>query len=161
MAKLKKEHNRKVIEVCKLLRDNNLSVNGDKVQLGCEEIKLLGVTVDGVSQNPSEIKKNEALEYPRATNISELRRFLGSTGWFRQFIKDYARMTVCLTDALKGNGKLQWNGKMEQEFEPIKEALRKMSKLKLPDYDKNFVLRTDASGTGWAPFYYKRMPQAI
>ena len=56
------EHNRLLEEVLKQLKNNNMRINKDKIQLGKKEIKLLGVKVDGEKQMPEEIKKNEALE---------------------------------------------------------------------------------------------------
>ena len=47
---------------------------------------------------PSEIKKNEALEYPRPENSKNVKRFLGLAGWFRDFIKDFSSITRKLTD---------------------------------------------------------------
>lgn len=96
-AKTRKEHNRISYEVIKRMR-----LNPKKVQLAEKSVKLLGVTIDGKTMTPNEIKKNEALEYPVPKNISELRRFLGLSGWFRKFIKDYAGKTLRLTEALKG-----------------------------------------------------------
>jgi hypothetical protein len=105
--------------------------------------------LNGREQEASEIKRNEALEYPEPKNISELRRFLGMTGWFSNFIKDYARKTEKLSDGLKGKGKnWKWTSEMIKEFEEIKKELRKLKKLLLADYDKPFMLRTDASNTG-------------
>jgi hypothetical protein len=72
------------------------------------------------------------------------------TGWFRDFIKDYSRLTENLTEQLKGNRKWRWIEEMEGEFLELKEALRSVRELKIPDYSKAFVLRTDASNTGIA-----------
>lgn len=65
----------------------------------------MGVTLNGVDITPSEIKKNETLEFPTPNCVSEVRRFLGLTGWFRDFISNYAARTINLTDSLKGKGK--------------------------------------------------------
>jgi hypothetical protein len=48
---------------------------------------LLGVTLNGEDIIPSKTKKNEALEFPVPVCISDVRRFWGITGWFRDFIK--------------------------------------------------------------------------
>ncbi|KAF9761014.1 Transposon Ty3-G Gag-Pol polyprotein [Nosema granulosis] len=70
----------KVISKFKTLR---LIVSPKKVQYKLEEIKLLGVSINGQDMEPNEIKKQEALEYKKTENVKELRRFLGLTGWFR------------------------------------------------------------------------------
>lgn len=149
-SKNKERHYELVKEVVRRLSENKMRINPDKLQFCKERIMLLGVTIDGLKQEASEVKKNEALEYPKPDNVGGLRRFLGMTGWFRQFIKDYARKTVNLTNEIGGRkkGKLRWTEQMEQEFKDIKEALREMKELILPDYNKEFMIRTDASNTG-------------
>ena len=59
-------------------------------------------------------------------------------------------MTAPLNDLTK-NGKpdiIQWNDDLHERFEEIKSRLCNAPVLKLPDFDKDFVLRTDASDTG-------------
>lgn len=150
-ARSMERHDELLEEVLKRLSENNLRVNIDKVQFCRESVKLLGVTIDGIEQTPSEIKKHEALEYPVPTKVKELRRFLGLTGWFRNFIKDYARLTVNLTGALKGSTKgrdIDWTEEMQKEFIELKRQISGMKSLLLPSYNKEFMLRTDASNTG-------------
>lgn len=109
------------------------------------------MSINGREQTPCEIKKNEALEYNRPTSIKELGRFLGLTGWFRSFIKDYGKLTVHLTEGLKGTrgrNKLVWNEKMEAELKGLKDSLRNMKELRVPDYKREFMLRTDGRDTG-------------
>lgn len=83
----------------------------------------MGVSIDGKQQVTSEIKKNKAIEYSRPTTIRELRRFLGLTGWFINFTKDYAKLTLKLTDALKGGdkNKLNWNENLEKNLMTYKQ----------------------------------------
>lgn len=143
-----KEHDKLVKEVFKRLEDSKMKINQDKIQWK-KEFKLLGVTINGREQEASEIKRNEALEYPIPTNVSELRRYLGMTGWFSSFIQDYASKTEKLSDGLRGKGKnWTWTSDMEREFNAMKIELRGMKKLLLANYDKEFMLRTDASNTG-------------
>jgi len=148
-ANERKEHDRLVEEVIKRLSENKMRVNQDKIQWAKQEIRLLGVTINGKEQEASEIKRNEALIYPVPENISELRRFLGMTGWFGNFIKDYAKKITNLTDGLKGKGKnWKWTSEMEDEFKATKEEIRGLKKLLLPNYNKEFMLGTDASNSG-------------
>ena len=142
------KHDKLLIDVLERFKENGLRINERKIQFKKEEVELLGVTVNGWEMKPSEIKKNEALEYKTPENIRDLRRFLGLAGWFGNFIKNFAMMTEELTNSLKSNRKWVWTDNMDDEFKSIKEALRNMSELKIPDYTKEFRLRTDASDTG-------------
>lgn len=143
------DHDKIVNEVLRRLSENNMKLNVNKIQFCQQEVKLLGVTLNGCEIVPSEIKKNEALEFPIPTCVSEVRRFLGMTGWFRDFIKNYAGLTINLTDSLKGkNNNWKWTKEMNAEFDNLKKVLRELGKLKIADYDKEFLLRTDASDLG-------------
>jgi RNase H-like domain found in reverse transcriptase/Reverse transcriptase (RNA-dependent DNA polymerase)/Integrase core domain/Integrase zinc binding domain len=148
-SKNEKYHDWLLREVLKRLKRNKMGINSSKVQFKQEKVKLLGVTIDGKEQTPNEIKKNEALVYPRPNSLKELRRFLGLCGWFRQFIRNYAELTRELTEGLKTtNRQWQWTDKMEQGFINVKEKLKQIKGLLLPNYKKEFLLRTDASNSG-------------
>jgi hypothetical protein len=98
---------------------------------------------------PSEVKKNETLEVPIPKNVSEVRRFLGLSGWFRNFIQDYAGKTLALTNSLKGTGNnWVWTEYMRKEFDNIKEVIKDLGNLQVADYKKEFLLKTDASNSG-------------
>jgi len=146
-AKTVEEHNRLLVNVLRCLQENNMRVNKEKMQLGLEEVKLLGVTINGKEQIPWEVKKNKALEYPEPKTIQELRRFLGLAGWFRQFIKNYAEITAELFEALKKK-RFKWTPGMGIAFEKIKKELREAKNLRLANYNKKFILKTDASNVG-------------
>ncbi|EQB60915.1 krab-a domain-containing protein [Vairimorpha apis BRL 01] len=145
-AKNKRKHDELIIEVLERIRKHKMKLNCAKIQFSKKEVKLLGVTLNGTEMQADEIKKNEALEYPEPKSLTELRRFLGMTGWFRSFIKDYAGLTLKLTESLKKNGNSwKWTEEMDAEFKELKDVMRKMGKLTLPDYNKEFILETDAS----------------
>lgn len=147
-AKTVEEHDRLVRWVFRKLANNNLRINTKKVQFGMGEVKLLGVTVNGQSRIPAEIKKNEALDFPRPRCIADLRRFLGLSGWFRDFIPNYSIMAACLYDNLKSKNEFRWEEMNEKAFVDIKQALKNAKELLLPNYEKRFVLKTDASNSG-------------
>lgn len=50
---------------------------------------------------PYEIKKNEVLTFRTPKCVSGVKRFLGLTGWFENFIKYYSSSTIKLTNSLK------------------------------------------------------------
>lgn len=135
------EHEELVRKVLRKLKENNMKLNPSKIQFCEKKVKLLGVNII-----PSEIKKNEAVEFPVPTCVSDVRRFLGLTGWFRDFIKNYAVLTFYMTDSLKGKDRQwRWTDEMNKEFIQMKKVLRELGSLQIPDYDKEFLLRTDAS----------------
>jgi hypothetical protein len=141
-------HDLLVERVIKRFKECGLRVNPSKIQYRLEEVMLLGVRINGESIGPNEEKKQETLEFRRPENITELRRFLGLTGWFRDFIPSYAYRTARLTEALKKNVKWAWTEDMDRAFEDLKQGLRDMKNLLIPNGKKMFRLRTDACDSG-------------
>ena len=85
---------------------------------------------------------------------TQVHKFLGTTGYFRRFIKGYARIAKPLNDLLQGeNSKLK-----SQSLGPPPDALAAFQELKIKcltvpvlvfmDFKKPFLLETDASIEG-------------
>ncbi|MGL4850595.1 MAG: reverse transcriptase domain-containing protein, partial [Clostridium sp.] len=147
-AKSSKEHDDLLEEIVKTFKSCGLRINPSKIQYKLEEVKLLGVTINGIDIKPNEIRKQEALEYRKPENVRDLRRFLGLAGWFRDFIPHYAYRTARLTEALKKNTVWNWDEELEHAFNDVKSGLRDIQKLKILEKNKEFRLRTDACDTG-------------
>ena len=79
-----------------------------------------------------------------------MRAFLGLTGYYRNFIPNFAVIAKPLYDTLKkgASNNVIWNNTLETAFVTLKNALCKEPILQLPDPTKQFVLRTDASQDG-------------
>ena len=77
--------------------------------------------------------------------IQGLQQFLGMTSYYRQFIKDYAKIAEPLNRLLKTGSIFKWNQHCQQAFETLKERLMTAPILVFPDFRKPFELITDAS----------------
>ena len=62
-------------------------------------------------------------------------------------MKNYGIINKPLIELLKKDG-FKWNPKAEEAFERLKKGLNEVSVLGLPDFNKPFVLGTDASYYG-------------
>ncbi|KAK6181527.1 hypothetical protein SNE40_009362 [Patella caerulea] len=80
----------------------------------------------------------------------QLQSFLGLVGYYRQFVPNFSAVAVPLTDLTrKGQpNKLEWGNAQNNAFISLKQVLSNSPVLRLPDFTKTFILRTDASGTG-------------
>jgi hypothetical protein len=78
--------------------------------------------------------------------VPALRSFLGLASYYRKFIKNFAKIAVPLTNLLKKFVIIYEREEVCNEaFETLKGILVKTLVLKLPDFDKDFEIHSDAS----------------
>ena len=84
------------------------------------------------------------IEFPLPLTKKDLRSFLGLTGYYRQYIMEYAKITAPLTQLLKKNNPntLKLGPTETGSFKQLTEALTTEPVLVNPDFDKPFVLQT-------------------
>jgi len=85
------------------------------------------------------------IEWPRPTNVSKIRSFLGLAGYYQRFVKDFSKITSPLTNLLKKAIKLEWITKCEREFQELRQRLTNALILTLQVEDKEYTTYNDAS----------------
>lgn len=145
------EHVQLLSEVIELLKEANLTINLKKCEFFKTSLKFLGFVVgsNGLSTDPEKV--SSIVNYPRPTNVTEVKRFLGLCSWYRRFISNFSTLVAPLSDLTKGKKKKQpisWSSEAEASFLKIKEALVSAPILSQPDFSKPFTIQSDASDTG-------------
>ena len=91
-------------------------------------------------------KKTQAIrDWPRVTNLKQLRGFLGLTGYYRRFIENYAKVAIPLTTLLKKETIFKWGAPQEEAKQALINALTTAPVLAAYDSSKPIVVCTDAS----------------
>lgn len=139
------EHLINISKVMETLRKHNLKIQIDKSEFLQKEVAFLGhiVTPEGVKPNPDKIKVIQ--NWPLPKNETELKGFLGTMGYYRKFIKDFAKIAKPLTQQLRKGEKITHSPEFVSAFNRCKNILTSSHVLQRPDLSKPFVLTTDAS----------------
>jgi hypothetical protein len=91
-------------------------------------------------------KVKAIVDWESPKSVSALRSFLGLTSYYHKFIKNFVKIIAPLTNLLKKSAvTYEWEGACDEAFETLKGILVKTPVLKLPDFDKDFEIHSDAS----------------
>nr|GEW63550.1 hypothetical protein [Tanacetum cinerariifolium] len=139
------QHLQAVLEV---MRINTLYAEQSKCILLAPQVEYLGhvLSAQRVATDPLKIQAMAAWPIPQT--LKKLRGFLGLTGYYRRFIKNYALISQPLTKLLKKNG-FHWSKEAKVAFSQLKQAMMSTLVLALPNFEKEFIVETDAYGTGY------------
>jgi hypothetical protein len=141
------DHVRHVDKVLQLLKEKQLYAKPSKCFFGVKEVEYLGhiVSHEGVKVDPNKIKAMMDWSIPKT--LKNLRGFLGLTGYYRKFVRNYGRITTPLTTLTKKDA-FSWTPEETQYFEQLKEVMCKAHVLTTPDFTKTFIVECDASRNG-------------
>ena len=119
----------------------------DKCTFGVDKIVFLGFVVSskGVHINESTIEAIKTWTQP--TNLQQVRSFLGLTGFYYHFVKDFSTIAAPLHALSKKNAPFVWGPWQSTAFDELKSLLTHAPILALPNFDKTFEVHCDASGT--------------
>nr|GFB53814.1 retrotransposon protein, putative, Ty3-gypsy subclass [Tanacetum cinerariifolium] len=104
------------------------------------------VSAEGITMDPAKV---EAItKWPRPTSVTEVRCFLGLTGYYRRFVEGFSRLALPLTKLIRKGEKFVWNEEREKRFEELKQRLVSAPVLTLPSGSGEFQIYSDASKKG-------------
>ncbi|CAI5457475.1 unnamed protein product [Closterium sp. Yama58-4] len=140
-----KQHIKHLRRVFEILRREKFYVKLFKSEFSLKKVQFLGhlVSAQGVHVDPKKIEAVRTWKTPE--NVKELQHFLGFTNYYNQFVPQYANIATPLTNLLKKNTPYRWGGVHQQAMEQLKTALTPTPVVILPDPEKDFVIKADAS----------------
>lgn len=154
------DHIKHIEWTLKALLEANMRVSAKKSEFFKTSVEYLGFIVsrEGVRTCPDKVEA--ILKFTEPKTLFEVRSFLGLSGYYRRFIKNFASIAKSLNELLKGdNGKvsankskrvrIELNEEQRQAFLKLRQVLSSEDVILLyPDFSKPFELTTDASQYG-------------
>ncbi len=140
------EHANHPHKVFQRLRENKLYAKLEKCEFEVTEVNFLGhkITQEGLKMDDHKVKA--ILDWEPPKSVLALRSFLGLASYYHKFINNFAKIAAPLTNLLKKSAMTyKWEGACDKAFETLKGILVKAPVLKLPDFDKDFEIHSDAS----------------
>ena len=135
-----------------MLREHQIYAKFNKCDFFKDKIQYLGhvITKERISVDSKKIKATEKWSVPK--DVTDVRSFMGITGYYQRFIQGLSRITNPITSLQNKGKKFEWNKKCEESFKKLKELLTIEPILRIADPNKDFVVCIDACNNGLGGF---------
>ena len=136
------------------LREHGLKLKPSKCEVFKSEINYLAHDVSRKGVLPSKKNLESIAQCPPLDTYTKVKSFVGLVGHYRHFIKGFAKIAAPLYDLTSGDNKdkksehVDLSPKAHEAFDHLKAACLQAPILSFPDFNKPFLLETDASGRG-------------
>ena len=140
-----KEHAEHLHNVLKILEENKLYAKFKKCDFWMEKVQFLGhvISKQGMLVDPAKVEA--IVNWLRHINITEMRSFLGTVGYYRRFVEGFSKLAQPLTKLLHKDHKFAWIKECKARFQELKQRLVSALVLTIPEGNQRFVVYSDAS----------------
>ena len=144
------EHLEHLEAILGALRRAGLTANAKKCRLGLTETDYLGFTIGRGCVKPQTRKVEKIKNWPRPVTKKQTKSFLGLIAYYSKFINNFSTIAAPLYELTRQRlpHHVTWTDEAEEAFRALKQALCEEPVLIAPDFNKPFLLHTDASRTG-------------
>lgn len=146
LGKNLEEHVENIKKVFLILRENNLKISDEKCEFLKTEIEFLGhiISNKGIKPNPKKIES--IINFPIPNTQRRIKQFIGMIGFYRKFIKNFAKITKPITKYLRKRSKVNVDDpEFLESFDKCKKLISNPPILVYPDLNKPLEVTTDAS----------------
>jgi hypothetical protein len=145
-SKTEAEHLKHLATVMRRLQQEKLLINMKKSTFMRTKLIYLGfvISADELKMDPDKV---EAIKnWPSPKSIFEVRSFHGLASFYRKFIKNFSGISAPMMDTVKKRHKsFHWTQEAEKSFNLLKMKITENPILVLPDFNKTFQVKCDAS----------------
>ncbi|KAL2095473.1 hypothetical protein ACEWY4_010192 [Coilia grayii] len=116
-----------------------------------DEANYLGYTVGRGNVKPQMKKVDAIATWLQPRTKHQMRTFLGLVGYYQHFVPNFASLASPLHELTRKGApnSVKWTEQVDHAFRTLREALCSETMLHALDFNKRFVLQTDASEAGW------------
>ena len=160
------EHHENLRIVLERMREFNIVAKPKKCELMREEVSYLGHRIGHGKLSPLKTNVDKIVDMPVPKTIKEVRSFVCLAGYYRRFVRNFAKIARPLTDLQKKEEFLRLKKIRPGEWALPKPARKAVQKLKrrissnpvmaLPNFDKPFEMKTDASNYAIGGVLYQK-----
>ena len=174
------EHIKNMRKVLRRLREHGVKLKPRKCKLFERKVTFLGrvVSEEGYRLDPSSIKPVLALRDSPPKTVNEVRKLMGFLNYYRRYVKDFSRIAKPIYDLVKTpsqplkdvqrdksrkshNSQLpakhpvEWTDSHQSALNILIDSITNAPVMAYPDFEKPFVLHTDASKDGLGAVLYQ------
>jgi len=148
-SKSKEEHIEHLRAIFMRLKEENIRISIDKLQLGCTEVKHLGLILKPgkIALRDETVKALSAIRTPH--NRTTLRSFLGMCRWVERFVPNLAIKLKVFNKLTSVKVNWFWNQSLQERFDEVKSLIEKHIIVQIPNFSKPFTIVCDASNVGF------------
>ena len=130
------------------LREYGLRAKMKKCHFAYDEVIFVGHLVRNGTIMPDPSKLDAIKKIPIPQDVTHLKSFLGLVNYYRKFVDQFARIALPLYALTKKGVPYEWGGAQDAAFNRLKKELISAKCLYAPDFQRQFILQTDASDDG-------------
>ncbi|EXX59485.1 gag-pol fusion protein [Rhizophagus irregularis DAOM 197198w] len=144
-SKTFEEHLVHLEQVFSRLEKAGLKLSPEKCFFFKEELPFLGHVVSrkGIHTDPEKLRTIN--EFPIPKDLTQLRGFIALASYYQKFVKNFSSIVEPLNRLLKKNIPYIWDKDQQAAFEKLKTCLTMPPILAYPNFERLFLLYTDAS----------------
>jgi hypothetical protein len=141
------EHLKHLATVMQKLQQEKLLINMKNSSFMKTELIYLGFVISTNELRMDPDKVEVIKNWPSPRNIFEVRSFHGLASFYRKFIRNFSGISAVMMDTVKKQHKsFHWTEEAEKSFNLLKRKITEQPILVLPDFQKTFQVKCDASG---------------
>lgn len=146
MSETLQEHVDLLKRLFEVLHQAGVTLNLEKCNFFKESLEYVGfiLTTDGLK--PQDSKLDAIRNIPSPKCVKDLQSLIGLTNYYARFNPTYAQHIGRFSHLLRKDRKWSWGSEEEEALQDLKKSFIDEVTLYHPDFNRPFILQTDASG---------------